>query len=81
MTTTYLRLTLIRNSCQMNLSRTSTSMNCKWPCENENKIQLGKESVLAKSVSWKPWELSEDLAGKFNLLYIIYIDCTLALEW
>ena len=44
----------------------------------KKKLQLGKESFLAKSTSWKPWELSEDLAGKSNLSHARR---TLALDW
>ena len=72
MTTIYLRLTLVGNGPQTNLSRTSTSMNCKWPtwpCKNEKQAitRERKRKRLAKSASWKPWELSEDLADKVNL--------------
>ena len=73
-------LTLIRKGRRTNLSRTSTSMNCKWPtwpCKNEKRA-ITRERVLAKSATWKPLEFSEDLAGKFNLSHI---RLTLELEW
>ena len=47
-TTIYLRLTLVGNGRQMNLSRTSTLMNGKWPCESEKEARTQERKCFSE---------------------------------
>ena len=72
----YLLLTLIGNGRQTNLHM-ATSMNCKWPtwpCKSEKQATCTtrERKLLVTYASWKPWESSEDLAGKFNVSHTSY---------